>query len=238
MLETRSATLNAANVDAFRAGMRELGYTQGQNLEIVYWSADGRDEQFPRLASELVRLKVDLILTRGTPATLAAKSATRTIPVVMTAVGDPVVTGLVASLGHPGGNVTGLSLVNVEIFAKRVQLLRELLPRLARIAGLFNMGNETGGGGGAIFQPHTATSRRATRRGFAGGLRGGGDAACRRAHRGPRRSYAGESTTDCRACCQAATAVDLCDERVCGLGRLDGLRTERTLPVPASGHLR
>ena len=141
MLETRSATLNAANVDAFRAGMRELGYTQGQNLEIVYWSADGRDEQFPRLASELVRLKVDLILTRGTPATLAAKSATRTIPVVMTAVGDPVVTGLVASLGHPGGNVTGLSLVNVEIFAKRVQLLRELLPGLARIAGLFNMGN-------------------------------------------------------------------------------------------------
>jgi putative ABC transport system substrate-binding protein len=140
MLETRSATLNAANVDAFRAGMRELGYTQGQNLEIVYWSADGRDEQFPRLASELVRLKVNLILTRGTPATLAAKSATRTIPVVMTAVGDPVVTGLVASLGHPGGNVTGLSLVNVEIFAKRVQLLRELLPGLARIAGLFNMG--------------------------------------------------------------------------------------------------
>jgi ABC-type uncharacterized transport system substrate-binding protein len=141
MLETRSATLNAANVDAFRAGMRELGYTQGQNLEIVYRSADGRDEGFPRLASELVRLRVDLILTRGTPAALAAKSATRTIPVVMASVGDPVVTGLVASLGHPGGNVTGLSLVNVEIFAKRVELLRELLPGLARIAGLFNMDN-------------------------------------------------------------------------------------------------
>jgi ABC-type uncharacterized transport system substrate-binding protein len=141
MLETRSATLNAANVDAFRAGMRELGYTQGQNLEIVYRSADGRDEGFPRLASELVRLRVDLILTRGTPATLAAKRATRTIPVVMASVGDPVVTGLVASLGHPGGNVTGLSLVNVEIFAKRVELLRELLPGLARIAGLFNMDN-------------------------------------------------------------------------------------------------
>src|SRR5258705_9960658 len=77
MLETRSATLNAANVDAFRAGMRELGYTQGQNLEIVYRSADGRDEQFPHLASELVRLKVDLILTRGTPATLAVQKIGR-----------------------------------------------------------------------------------------------------------------------------------------------------------------
>ena len=141
MLETRSATLNAANVDAFRAGMRELGYTQGQNLEIVYRSADGRDEQFPHLASELVRLKVDLILTRGTPAALAAKSASQTIPVVMAASGDPVGSGLVASLGRPGGNVTGLSLFNVEIYAKRVELLRELVPRLTRIAGLFNMSN-------------------------------------------------------------------------------------------------
>src|SRR6266446_4883064 len=83
--------------------------------------------------------RIGMLETRS--ATLTVKSATRTIPVVMTAVGDPVVTGLVASLGHPGGNVTGLSLVNVEIFAKRVQLLRELLPGLARIAGLFNMGN-------------------------------------------------------------------------------------------------
>ena len=85
MLETRSTALNAANVDAFRQGMRELGYKEGQNLEIVYRSSDGRDERFPSLASELVRLKVDLILTRGTPAALAAKSATRTIPVVMAA---------------------------------------------------------------------------------------------------------------------------------------------------------
>jgi putative tryptophan/tyrosine transport system substrate-binding protein len=141
MLETRSAVLNAANIDAFRQGMRELGYTQGQNLEVVYRSSDGRDERFPELASELIRLKVDLILTRGTPATLAAKTATRTIPVVMASVGDPVGTGLVASLGRPGGNVTGLSNFNIEIYAKRVELLRELVPRLTRIAGLFNMGN-------------------------------------------------------------------------------------------------
>ena len=141
MLETRSAALNAANIDAFRQGMRELGYKEGQNLEVVYRSSDGRDERFPDLANELMRLKVDLILTRGTPATLAAKSATRTIPVVMASVGDPVGTGLVASLGRPGGNVTGLSNFNVEIYAKRVELLKELLPRLTRIAGLFNMGN-------------------------------------------------------------------------------------------------
>jgi putative ABC transport system substrate-binding protein len=141
MLETRSSVLNAANIDAFRQGLQELGYKEGQNLEIVYRSSDGRDERFPGLASELVRLKVDLILTRGTPAALAAKSATRTIPVVMAASGDPVASGLVASLGRPGGNVTGLSLFNVEMYAKRVELLKEVLPKLARIAAIFNMGN-------------------------------------------------------------------------------------------------
>jgi putative ABC transport system substrate-binding protein len=84
---------------------------------------------------------VDLILTRGTPAALAAKRATQTIPVVMAASADPVGSGLVASLGHPGGNVTGLSSADVEVYAKRVELLRDLLPKLARIAGIFNMGN-------------------------------------------------------------------------------------------------
>ena len=141
VLETRSAVLNAANMDAFRQGMRELGYKEGQNFEVVYRSSDGRDERFPELTNELIRLKVDLILTRGTPASLAAKRASRTIPVVMASVGDPVGTGLVASLGRPGGNVTGLSNFNVEIYAKRVELLRDLLPRMTRIAGLFNMGN-------------------------------------------------------------------------------------------------
>ena len=141
MLETRSPGLNAANIDAFRQGLRELGYKEGQNLEIVYRSSDGRDERFPGLASELVRLKVDLILTRGTPAALAAKRATPTIPVVMAASADPVGSGLVASLGRPGGNVTGLSSADIEVYAKRVGLLRELLPKLARVAAIFNMGN-------------------------------------------------------------------------------------------------
>ena len=141
MLETRSSNLNAANLEAFRQGLLELGYKEGQNLEIVYRSSDGHDERFPELASELVRLNVDLIVTRGTPAALAAQSATRTIPVVMAASADPVGTRLVASLGHPGGNVTGLSSADVEVYAKRVGLLKELLPTLARVAGIFNMGN-------------------------------------------------------------------------------------------------
>jgi putative tryptophan/tyrosine transport system substrate-binding protein len=142
MLETRSTVLNAANVDAFRQGMRELGYTESQNLEVVYRTSDGHDNRFPDLVGELIRAKVDLILTRGTPAAQAA-SASRTVPVVMAASGDPVGAGLVASLAHPGGNVTGLSSGLTEAYAKRVQLLKELLPRLARVASIFNMGNRS-----------------------------------------------------------------------------------------------
>jgi putative ABC transport system substrate-binding protein len=141
MLETRSAELNAANVDAFRRGLLDLGYKDGRNVEIVYRSSDGRDERFPDFAGELVRLKVDLILTRGTPAALAAKNASRTIPVVMAASGAPVESGLVASLARPGGNVTGLSSGIGESYPKRVELLGELLPRLKRIAVILNMGN-------------------------------------------------------------------------------------------------
>jgi putative ABC transport system substrate-binding protein len=141
MLETRSSDLNAANVDAFRRGLSELGYKEGQNLKIEYRSSDGRDDRFPALASELVGLKVDLILTRGTPAALAAKSAAGTIPVVMAASGDPVGSRIVASLARPGGNVTGLSSGITESFPKRVELLAELLPGLKRVAAIMNMGN-------------------------------------------------------------------------------------------------
>src|SRR5881296_1506179 len=109
MLETTSMALNAANLDAFRQGLRELGYVEGRSFMTEYRSADGRRERFPELATELVRLKVDVILTRGTPAVMAAKNATGTIPVVMAASGDPVLSGVVASLARPGGNVTGLS---------------------------------------------------------------------------------------------------------------------------------
>jgi putative ABC transport system substrate-binding protein len=141
MIERTSTVINAANVESFRQGLRELGYVEGESFVIEYRSADGRDERFPALATELVRLKVDLIVTRGTPAALAAQNATGTIPVVILGVGDPVGQGVVASLAHPGRNITGLSAAVTEIYPKRVQLLRELVPRAARMAVLFNMSN-------------------------------------------------------------------------------------------------
>jgi putative ABC transport system substrate-binding protein len=141
MLERTSTAINAANLEGLRQGFRELGYVEGKHFAIEYRSADGRDDRFPALAAELVRLKVDLILTRGTPATLAAKNATGTIAVIIIGVGDPVAQGIVTSLARPGGNLTGLSPMVTETYAKRVELLRALVPRAARIAALFNMGN-------------------------------------------------------------------------------------------------
>ena len=141
MLEVVPVAPNAANLGAFRQGLRELGYVEGQNFVIEYRSADGEAARFPDLASELVRLKVDVIVTRGTPAALAAKDATATIPIVMAASGDPVGTGIVASLAHPGGNVTGLSALAAEVHGKQLELLREMVPHIARIAFLFNMSN-------------------------------------------------------------------------------------------------
>jgi putative ABC transport system substrate-binding protein len=138
MLETAPMARNVANLDAFRQGLRELGYIEGRNFVIEYRSDDGRNERAPDLATELIRLKVDVIVTRGTPAVLAAKNATTTIPIVMTASGDPVGTGAVASLSRPGGNVTGLSAFS-ELAAKRFELLREMVPQASRILALLDM---------------------------------------------------------------------------------------------------
>ena len=138
MLETTSAALNAANFAAFREGLRDLGYVEGQNLAIEYRSSD-RAEGFPDLATELVRLKVDLIVVRGAPAVLAAKSATGTIPIVIVSIADPLIA--VASLAHPGGNVTGFSSLVSELEPKRIELIREAIPSAIRIAALYNMAN-------------------------------------------------------------------------------------------------
>ena len=139
ILEVVPAAQNADNLDALRKGLRDLGYVEGRNLIIEYRSADGRADRFPDLASELVRLKVDLIVTRGTPAARAAKIATETIPVVMATMGDP--RAIVASFARPGGNITGVTTFSTELIAKRVQLLKELVPDLSRVALLHNMGN-------------------------------------------------------------------------------------------------
>ncbi|MET0163433.1 MAG: ABC transporter substrate-binding protein [Vicinamibacterales bacterium] len=139
ILEAIPAAQNSANLVALRNGLRDLGYVEGRNLIIEYRSADGRAERFPELASDLVRLKVDLIVTRGTPAAKATKNATTTIPVVMATMGDP--RSIVASFAQPGGNITGVTTFSTEFTAKRVELLRELVPNLARVALLHNMGN-------------------------------------------------------------------------------------------------
>ena len=141
MIERTSIAVNAVNVQSFRHGLRDLGYVEGEHYVIEYRSAEGQDQRYPGLVSELARLKVDLIVTRGTPAALAAKGGAGAIPVVIIGVGDPVGQRLVDSLAHPGGNVTGLSAAVTQIYPKRVQLLRELVPRATRLAALLNMSN-------------------------------------------------------------------------------------------------
>ena len=141
IMETISPLANAANFDALRKGMRELGYIEGQNLFFEYRSADGRNERFPDLVAELVGLKVDLIVTRSTPAVLAVKAATATIPVVMAATANPVGDGIVASLARPGGNITGLSSFHSELATKRLELLKEMFPRIVLVATLSDPSN-------------------------------------------------------------------------------------------------
>ena len=123
-------------VEAFREQLRTLGYVEGSNVAIEYRWGAGKEERLPELAAELVRLKMDVIVTRTTFVALAAKRATSTIPIVMAGSADPVGAGLIASLAHPGGNVTGLALNSTEIVAKRLQLLREFVPKSTRVATL------------------------------------------------------------------------------------------------------
>ena len=127
-------------LDAFRQGLRELGSLEGQNIVVEVRHADGKIEWFPSRASELVRLKPDLIVAANTPAARAAQKATTTIPIVVPVMGDPVGDGLVANLARPGGNITGLTFIGPQLVPKRVALLKEALPTVARVAGLWHPG--------------------------------------------------------------------------------------------------
>jgi len=131
------------NEEAFRQGLRELGYVEGQNIVIEWRFAEGKLDQVPRNAAELVRLKVDVIVTGGAGDTRAAKAATSTIPIVMTNDSDPVGTGLVASLARPGGNITGLASLSAELAGKRLELLKETLPRLSHVVALHGPGQSS-----------------------------------------------------------------------------------------------
>jgi putative ABC transport system substrate-binding protein len=131
----------SALVEVFEDALREMGWIEGKNIAFEYRSAEDRLERLPELAAELVRLNVDVIAAGGTLAPLAVKRATSTIPIVMTSAGDPLGSGLVASLARPGGNVTGMSLMVPDLGGKRLELLKEVLPRLSRVAVLWNAAN-------------------------------------------------------------------------------------------------
>jgi putative ABC transport system substrate-binding protein len=137
-LGATSAAGIASRLDAFRAGLRDLGYIEGKNLMIEFRWAEGKYDRLPELAAELVRLNVELIVTHSTPGSRAAKQATATIPIIAVGTGDPVAAGLVASEAHPGGNITGLSFFSPELAGKRIELLKEIFPRIRRVGVLFN----------------------------------------------------------------------------------------------------
>jgi ABC-type uncharacterized transport system substrate-binding protein len=132
-LDGSTASGSAVLVDAFRQELSKLGWTEGKNITTEYRFAEQKQERLPQLAAELVRIKVDLILVASTPPALAAKRATTTIPIVLANVGDPVASGLVASLARPGGNVTGLASLSPELITKRLEILKDAVPKLARV---------------------------------------------------------------------------------------------------------
>jgi len=138
-----SASVYATRVEAFRRRLRELGYVEGKNLVIEYRYAEGKRERLSELAAELVRLKVDVIVTSG-PGILAAKKASPTMPIVFGSASDPVGTGLVSSLARPGGNITGLSTMARDLGGKRLELLKEAVPKIARVAFLWQRGSTRG----------------------------------------------------------------------------------------------
>jgi putative tryptophan/tyrosine transport system substrate-binding protein len=133
-----------ANVEALLRGLRDLGYVQGLNLALEYRYANGKDNLLPGFAAELVQAGVDVIVTWGTPAALAAKQETSKIPIVMAAIADPIGTGVVQSVARPGGNITGVTSIAIEIDGKRLELLREIAPTLSRVAVFWNPANPVG----------------------------------------------------------------------------------------------
>src|SRR6516164_1570249 len=145
ILGLASAAAVAPYVNAVRAGLHDLGYIEGKNLSIEYRFGDDNYDRLPDLAAQLVHLNVDVLVTFAAPGTQAAKSATTTIPIVMAVTADAVGTGLIASLAHPGGNVTGTTVLNPELMAKRLELLKEIAPAMTQTAVLFNPGNAANG---------------------------------------------------------------------------------------------
>ena len=140
-LSATSRSLNASRNDSLWQGLRQLGYVEGSNVTVEYRYADGQLDRLPQLAADLVGLKVDVIVVSGTRAAVAAKRATSTIPIVLAGVGDPVQAGLISSLMHPGNNVTGVSRLSPDFIGKRLELIKEVIPKTTRMAALSNPDN-------------------------------------------------------------------------------------------------
>lgn len=140
-LTATSRSVNPGRVEAFRQGLRELGYIEAKNIAIEWRFAEGKPERLPGLAAELVRLNIDVLVSGGSTATRAAKAATSTIPIVMCQDNDPVGNGFVASLARPGGNITGLATLRSELSGKRLEILKEILPRLSRVTVIGSSSN-------------------------------------------------------------------------------------------------
>ncbi len=243
-LSTVSSSAAVPRVEAFRLGLRELGYVEGQNITIEYRWAEGRDERLPGLAAELVRLKVDVIVTQGTVPTLAARQASTTIPIVIAVAGDPVAMGLVASLARPGGNITGLSQMNPEVSGKRLELLSEIIPGLTRVAVLWNTGNPVSGPverdgirdplvGVAAPIPGRERSPWVRQRLLRDEQR---DRGC--SHRAVRHHVPWSTKTDFGPRGNQPAAGNRLDQGVCGVGRPHELRAERARDAPARRDLR
>jgi putative tryptophan/tyrosine transport system substrate-binding protein len=153
---TGNATNQGPYVEALRQGLRDLGYAEGKNIAIEYRGAEGKSDRYPSLINELVQLKVDVLVVPTLPAILAARQATKTIPIVMVTNADPVATGLVESLARPGGNITGLSTLTQDLSGKRLELLTDVVPRLSRVGVLRDVDSQTSA---IAFLEYEATAR-------------------------------------------------------------------------------
>ena len=242
-LGASTPSAESQRIAAFVQRLRELGWIEGRTIAIEYRWAEGRNERFAEIAAEFVRLKVDVIVTAGTAAVVAAKQATSVIPIVFAVAGDPVGTGLVASLARPGGNVTGLSIQATDLAGKRLELLREVVPGLRRLAILANVGSparRAGDARGSGNRPHARPRGRHIRNPASGGYR----ARLRRAQ-GPRgrtlcrgrsaRNHQPDSHQHLGA--GRATADDARPTGERRSGRSDVLWTKLPGPVPARRRL-
>ena len=222
-----------AVLEAFRQGLRELGYVEGKNIAIEYRFSEGKDERLPELATELVQLKVDIIVTSGIPPPLAAKKATKTIPIVMGVVGDAIGTGLVDSLARPGGNVTGFTLLGPELGGKRLEILNETVPKTItrcraakpgksrhRLVSKGDRGCGEAFGPGASFHG-SETARRISER-FVRNEDGAGAGS----HHFERHHVLQPASTNCKPRNQDRVAGYVSGERVCERWRSHVVRTE------------